>query len=121
MVQKIQAFLGTELFAVVFASLPLFFSWYPVLFWKSENPVVKKYCLYSATNSIYFFLGFIGTWVLSKIPFLGDFLPFLVHFGLVIIYIGISLFLIYTYIKKKSMTLSFLEEHSRILSQKLES
>lgn len=92
------------------AAAPLFFSWVPIYTWNSDNKDIVRICLYSAVNTCLFFLGFIGLQFLSVIPFLGAYLASIAHFFIVILYLGMSGFLIYSIRLEKTIDIPVLSE-----------
>ncbi|MCB1175967.1 MAG: hypothetical protein KDK36_00170 [Leptospiraceae bacterium] len=110
--QAIKNFIQNESNQIIFAILPLFFSWYPVLLYNYENKTVQKYSIYSFVNTLYFLGGLFICSLLAKIPLVGDFIASILHLGVILFYLGISGYLIFSYKKNKSNSLGFLEKHS---------
>ncbi len=92
------------------ALLPLFFSWYPLVLFKYENPIIRKNCLYSITLTGIFFSCIVFGGIASKFPYFGSILANIIHFLGVIYYLGCSGFLIYSLQKEKNMVLPFGEK-----------
>ena len=92
------------------ALLPLFFSWYPLVLFKYENPIIRKNCLYSITLTGIFFSCIVFGGIASKFPYFGSILANIIHFLGVIYYLGCSGFLIYSLQKEKIMVLPFGEK-----------
>lgn len=100
----------TKQFKLYVASAPLFFSWVPVYSWNSEERDIVRICLYSAVNTCLFFLGLVFLHFISIFPFIGAYLASIAHFFLVILYLGLSGFLIYSIRLKKTIDIPVLSE-----------
>ena len=109
-IKKFLFHLQTEKGISQFALLPLFFSWYPIIFLKYENPNIRKNCLYSLVLTGIFFSCILVGGIASKFPYFGSILANLIHFFGVIYYLGCSGFLIYSLQKEKTMVLPFGEK-----------
>lgn len=92
------------------ASLPLFFSWLPILTWFQKSKLVRTYCLYSAINTCLFFVVLIFAQILSGLPYVGPILATLTHLVFVLIYLSISGFLIYSVRLQKNLDLPIISE-----------
>ncbi|MBK8395255.1 MAG: hypothetical protein IPL26_08440 [Leptospiraceae bacterium] len=113
--QKVIFFLKSEDGLRDIAILPLFFSWVPILIFKSENPVIKKSCLYSLLFSSYFFIFLFASMIANTIPFVGSLLANLLHFVGTTTYLGLSCFFIYSYHRNKTLDMAVIDKHYEYL------
>lgn len=116
---KLYAYLISEEGMRDLAMLPLFFNWLPFLLYKSENPVIKKSSIYSMLFASYFFACFIGSALVSGIPFIGALLANILHLIGSITYLGLSGFFIYSYHRNKTLDMAVLDRHYNFLVTKL--
>lgn len=114
-IQKIKAYLLTEEAAKIFAVLPLYFSWVPVFTWKRSVPEFVTVCLYSAVNTCLFLLILLFAQVVSALPFVGLYLAATIHLISILLYLGISGFLIYSIRFKKSIEIPVLLDRVKML------
>lgn len=114
-IQKIKAYLLTEEAAKIFAVLPLYFSWVPVFTWKRSVPEFVTVCFYSAINTCLFLLILFIAQVISVLPFVGLYLAATIHLVSVLLYLGISGFLIYSIRLKKSIEIPILSDWVKML------
>lgn len=113
--QKLQAYLVTDEAAKIFAVLPLYFSWVPVFTWKRNNPNFVMVCLYSAVNTCLFLLGLLFAQAVSILPFVGLYFAATIHLLSVLLYLGISGFLIYSIRLKKTIEIPVLLDWVKVL------
>ncbi len=108
--QKSLSICKEDRYQIIFACLPLYFSWYPVLYFYYENPKIRLYCLRSLINSLIFFCILIFSLVVSRLPVVGLFLGNFFHILGILIYLSFSFFFIYNLIKDKKMEFRYLEK-----------
>ncbi len=113
---KTVAYLKTEEAKLIFSSLPLYFSWVPILTWNRNHPSIRKTCFFSAINTGSFFFLLFSAQILSILPFVGPYLSNFIHLISVLLYLGISGFLIYSIRLKKTIDLPILTDGERRLS-----
>ncbi|MBP7284805.1 MAG: hypothetical protein KBA66_24680 [Leptospiraceae bacterium] len=113
--EKTRAFLVSEEGLRDIAMLPLFFTWVPILISKSENPLIKKSCLYSMLFSSYFFLFLFASMIASMLPFVGSVLANLLHFVGTTTYLGLCCFFIYSYHRNKTLDMAVIDKHYEYL------
>lgn len=114
-IQKIKTYLLTEEAAKIFAVLPFYFSWVPVFTWKRSVPEFVTVCLYSAVNTCLFLLILLFAQVVSALPFVGLYLAATIHLISILLYLGISGFLIYSIRFKKSIEIPVLLDWVKML------
>lgn len=94
----------------IVAALPLFFSWVPIYTWNHKNSQFVEICFTSAVNTCLLFFGFLILQILSFIPFIGLYLASILHLVLILLYLGISGFLIYSIRLKKTIEIPIVSE-----------
>jgi len=108
--QKWLSFWEEERNQIILACLPLYFSWYPVLYFYYENPKIRLYCLRSLINSLIFFCILIFSLIVSRLPVVGLVLGNFFHILGILIYLSFSFFFIYNLIKDKKIEIRYLEK-----------
>lgn len=124
MVQRISKFIKSkfksierEKLLINFALLPLFFNWLLVLSNKEISEQCRKYCLYSGIFSFYFFILFGMSFIISLIPFIGNFLGNVVHLFAVLVYFGLTGIFIYSFSTGKKIEISFVQKNFLFLNE----
>ncbi|TGK11674.1 hypothetical protein EHO60_05100 [Leptospira fletcheri] len=112
-------FATSETFRVYLVTLPLFGNWLIGFTFFPGQETVLRYSKLSFLNLLYF-LGFLfSSWILSWIPIAGPWLGNLLHLIGIIVYVGLSGFLLYNYSKGKKLVPKLPEEHLALLERKL--
>ncbi len=105
---------GDETYKIL-AALPFYFTWVPILTWRSTTNEVRRICLYSAINTGLFFSLLILAQLFSFFPFVGNFLSNAIHFVSIAIYLGIAGFLIYSVRFQKTIEIPIISKWEKIL------
>lgn len=114
--KKVLEVLKTEESKMIFAALPFYFSWVPILSFNDQILKIRKVCLYSAINTgLFFSLLFIAQ-IFSLFPFIGSFLSNFLHLVSILLYLGLSGFLIYSLRLKKTIDIPILSDWEKKLS-----
>lgn len=113
---RLTKFLKTEEAKLLFAALPLYFSWVPILSFNDRILKIRHLCLYSAINTGLFFALLFAAQILSFLPFVGSFLSNFVHLVSILLYLGLSGFLIYSLRLKKTIDIPILSDWEKKLS-----
>ena len=108
-------YLLSETFLFHLSYAPLFFTWIVPLTFRYENLEFRKASFYGVAISTIFFLLLAASWIVSSIPFVGNFFGNLIHFVGIIAYLGFSAFFLYTHTKHKNLDLPFLTAFSNKL------
>ncbi len=112
-------FTETEIFRVYLVTLPLFGNWLIGFTFFPKEQEVFRHSKLSFLNVVYFLAFLILSWILSFLPYVGAWLANLAHLAGVIIYLGLSGFLLYNYTKGKKLVPKLPENHLAILEKKL--
>ncbi|TGK07092.1 hypothetical protein EHO59_03005 [Leptospira semungkisensis] len=112
-------FTRTEIFRVYLVTLPLFGNWLIGFTFFSKEAEVYRHSKLSFLNVLYFISFLILSWLFSMIPVAGPWLANLAHLAGVIIYLGLSGFLLYNYTKGKKLVPKLPEKHLALLEQRL--
>lgn len=113
---RLTRFLKTEEAKLLFAALPLYFSWVPILSFNDQILKIRKLCLYSAINTGLFFTLLFIAQIFSLLLFVGSFLSNFVHLVSILLYLGLSGFLIYSLRLKKTIDIPILSDWEKKLS-----
>lgn len=107
---RTREFLCSDRFLEIVAVLPLFFSWLSVFTFRPNNSRMRTLALYSFLNSAIFFFLLVPAGVLHLLPYIGGYLSNLIHFTSILLYLGISGFLIYLIEKEKNIEIPILSQ-----------
>ncbi|TGL61016.1 hypothetical protein [Leptospira sarikeiensis] len=114
-----KSFIDTERFRVYLVTLPLFGNWLLGFSFYSGEAEVYKHAKLAFLNVLYFIAFLVLSWFLSFIPVAGPWLANIAHLAGVIIYLGLSGFLLYNYTKGKKLVPKLPQEHLTLLEKKL--
>lgn len=109
--KKALEFSRTEIFRVYLVAVPLFGNWLIGFTFFSKEEEVFRYSKLSLLNVLYFISFLVLSWILSFLPYAGPWLANLVHLAGVLIYLGLSGFLLYNYTKGKKLVPKLPQEH----------
>jgi uncharacterized membrane protein len=104
---------------ILFAYLPLYFNWYPILYRSYSDLDIRKHCLRSMLNTILFFSIVFVSILFSKLPIIGSTLGNVFHGLGIIFYLGLSAFFIYNQRTGKNMEIAVFENVLAKLEQHL--
>ncbi len=112
--RKIQELL-TQKVLLYLASLPFFVNWYFILLFYYEKPSIQKQCFRSFVLSLVFFILLLLSWIFSMFPVIGSLLGNVIHLIGILIYVGVSFFLIYKIYKDQNVEIDFLDKQVKNL------
>ncbi|TGK03081.1 hypothetical protein EHQ53_06415 [Leptospira langatensis] len=113
------AFTRTEIFRVYLVTLPLFGNWLLGFTFFPQEAEVYRHSKLALLNVLYFIAFLMVSWFFSMIPVAGPWLANLAHLAGVIIYLGLSGFLLYNYTKGKKLVPKLPAEHLALLEKRL--
>lgn len=103
--QSFYSFIRSERFLLYFASLPLFFSWLPVITWNFEKEKLRDISLYGCVHFLIFLTSIVLSVLSTSLPFVGAYLANVFHTAGIISYLCLSGFLVYLVATEKKIVI----------------
>lgn len=105
---SIQSILLSDKTLGLFGALPLFFSWLPLVTWRYPHDSLRDVGLYSAINTIGFFLCLVLGVLFYPIPEIGGYVSNGFHILGIASYLVVSIFLVYLVASEKKIVIPVL-------------